>query len=141
MVIFHPVSFVTIIIERSIGFGATMDCKLMAIPNPVKKIENNRQIACSSHMVGTIISPIKNNQESIPMPVISAVIVEKNSGRFLCASPLIKINAELTIISQHSIVNPNVRNNPTSKESIGDVPREDCMASAIPNVKITIPII
>src|SRR5699024_3245265 len=97
----------------------------IAIPSPVKNNEKTIQSDWVIQVCGVMISPIINNQVSIPIPVTTDVMSAKNSGRFrsIKAFPIIMENPTTT--SQLPKDNPNVRNNPTSNASKGEVPSCD----------------
>src|SRR5699024_12115077 len=95
-----------------------------------------KKINLLNKVVGKTKSFNKNNHVSIPIPVIIEVIKAKYSGRLFSAM-LLKINIETpTTIYQVPTVKPNVRFNPTNKESYGEVPKRDNIVKSIPKFKI-----
>src|SRR5699024_8680938 len=97
----------------------------MAIPSPVKNNEKMIQSDWVSQVCGVMMSPIINNQVSIPMPVTTDVMSAKNSGRFRSIKAFTIIMENPTTTSQLPIDKPNVRYRPTSNASKGDVPSCD----------------
>lgn len=135
----QPVRSTMSIIDRSIGFGAMRDCKYSAVPMAVQIIPTIKQMACVLNVVGAMTGLMKNNHESIPIPVKMEVIKAIHSGAFFSASAFPIIIEPPTTTSQLPIDNPNVLYNPTSSASNGDVPSIDWTQRAIPKDKIIIP--